>query len=334
MLQRRHKLISYIFSLFFNLKSAEPPPPPAPITRCFWPQVEGTGWPASPCKGERKPWLHRSRDLYICSIETIAFSLSWTPCFENRRITTRPLWFSAFWTLQDQLTNRFVGVLMYLDGFRRQTFCAKTKLIPSSNVVDLDPYVFGIYGSGSVIICALISTFLWILFDFSSLKTDVNAPTKSNKQKMSFLLESCKPLRNKQDPKVSGTDPRIRIHKMSRSATLRCRTGNFWQLKVHHRCQLTLVANRKIFNQKSFKYFVWKPCDTVPLTHASIVSRGLRNACRICFIYSQIADWCRSKWMNKSVNHTSNHFDQIIRFLLGVNRRFGFFTCHGIIQLK
>jgi len=34
---------------------------------------------------------------------------------------------------------------------------------------------------------------------------------------------------------------------MSRSTTLRCRIGNFWQLKVHHRCQLTPVANGKIF---------------------------------------------------------------------------------------
>ncbi len=43
----------------------------------------------------------------------------------------------------------------------------------------------------------LISTILLLLFDFSSKKTDVNLPSKSNKQKN---LASCQPVTKKQDP--------------------------------------------------------------------------------------------------------------------------------------
>ncbi len=49
----------------------------------------------------------------------------------------------------------------------------------------------------------LISTILCILSDFSSLKTDVNVPSISNKQKkllkILFVLASCQPLTKKQD---------------------------------------------------------------------------------------------------------------------------------------
>jgi hypothetical protein len=62
----------------------------------------------------------------------------------------------------------------------------------------LDPYVFGPPGSGSISQRygsgsfyrqakigrkSLISSALWLLFDFLSLKNDVNVPSKSNKQK-------------------------------------------------------------------------------------------------------------------------------------------------------
>ncbi len=61
----------------------------------------------------------------------------------------------------------------------------------------MDPDVFGPLGPGSVIISTdpnyinkqkkvrktLISTVLWLLFEFLSLKTDVNVPTKSNKRR-------------------------------------------------------------------------------------------------------------------------------------------------------
>ncbi len=69
----------------------------------------------------------------------------------------------------------------------------------------------------------LIPTVLWLLYDFLSLKNDVNIPTESNKQKNldknKFLLKSWKSLTKKQDPDpnpdpdplVRGIDPRIRI---------------------------------------------------------------------------------------------------------------------------
>ncbi len=73
------------------------------------------------------------------------------------------------------------------------------------SVVDLDPYVFGPPGSGIVIILygsgsglgsgsfhqlakkvrkTLISTIFWVLFDILSMKTDINVPSKINKQKI------------------------------------------------------------------------------------------------------------------------------------------------------
>ncbi len=73
-----------------------------------------------------------------------------------------------------------------------------------TSVVDPDPYVFGPFKSGSLFCTdpdpyflririlpttskkinkTLISTILWLLFDFLSMKTDVNVPSKSNKQK-------------------------------------------------------------------------------------------------------------------------------------------------------
>jgi hypothetical protein len=71
-----------------------------------------------------------------------------------------------------------------------------------SSVADPDPYVFGPPGSGfisqrfgsgsgsgsfyhqaKIVRKSLVPTALWLLFDFLSLKTDVNVPSKSKKQK-------------------------------------------------------------------------------------------------------------------------------------------------------
>ncbi len=92
---------------------------------------------------------------------------------------------------------------------------------------DPDPDVLGqMYESGSVsfyhkakiVKKTLIPTVLWLLFDLLSLNNDVNAPSKSNKQKKFFFkLVFCWPLedlwRKSQDPNplVRGVDPRIQI---------------------------------------------------------------------------------------------------------------------------
>ncbi len=82
-------------------------------------------------------------------------------------------------------------------------------LPPLTSVADpdpSDPYVFGPpgFGSGSIsqrygsgsgsfyhqaknVRKILIPTVLWLLFDFLSLKNDANVPSKSNKQKMSWI---------------------------------------------------------------------------------------------------------------------------------------------------
>ncbi len=70
----------------------------------------------------------------------------------------------------------------------------------------VDPYVFGLPGSGSVVVSGSfpsaskkckISTILWFLFDFLSVKTDVNVPSKSNRKKLGkktyFLSASSQP---------------------------------------------------------------------------------------------------------------------------------------------
>ncbi len=83
-------------------------------------------------------------------------------------------------------------------------FLAKTKKIWTSGADPdpKDPYVFGPPGSGSIstryesgsscgsfynqakmVRKTLISTVLWLLYDFLSLKNDVNVALKSNKQK-------------------------------------------------------------------------------------------------------------------------------------------------------
>ncbi len=115
--------------------------------------------------------------------------------------------------------------------------------------VDPDPYIFGPPGSGSIIINTdpalaririhhylygsgfgtfhhqakivwktLIFTVLWLLYDFLSLKNDVNLPSKSNQQK-NFLWASWRPLTNRTgsrrrlyrsadpDPYQNVTDP-------------------------------------------------------------------------------------------------------------------------------
>jgi hypothetical protein len=55
---------------------------------------------------------------------------------------------------------------------------------------------------------------LWLLYDFTSLKNDVNVPSKSNKQK---IWNSSRRKKQDPDPVVRGRNPRIRIRtKMSR----------------------------------------------------------------------------------------------------------------------
>jgi hypothetical protein len=75
-------------------------------------------------------------------------------------------------------------------------------IIYSARVVDLDPYVFGPPGSGSIMFVqirilpsssksskTLISTALLLLFyDFLSSKKDVNVPSKSNKKKKNIFV--------------------------------------------------------------------------------------------------------------------------------------------------
>jgi hypothetical protein len=61
-----------------------------------------------------------------------------------------------------------------------------------SSVADPDPFVFGPPGSGSgsfyhqlkIVRKPSITTVLLLLFDFLSLKNDVNVPSESNKQKI------------------------------------------------------------------------------------------------------------------------------------------------------
>ncbi len=64
--------------------------------------------------------------------------------------------------------------------------------IPNS-VADPDPYVFGLlasfYHQAKIVRKTLIAAVLLLLFDFLSLKNDVNVPSKSNKQKI-FLSAS------------------------------------------------------------------------------------------------------------------------------------------------
>ncbi len=84
---------------------------------------------------------------------------------------------------------------------------------------DLDPYVFWPPGSGSIsrryvigsgsgsfyhqakiVSKTLIPTVLWLLYDFLSLKNDVNVASKSNKQKNFFCCHLERYWRKKQDP--------------------------------------------------------------------------------------------------------------------------------------
>ncbi len=77
------------------------------------------------------------------------------------------------------------------------------------------PYIFGRPGSGSVsfyhqakiVRKILIPTVLLLLFDFLSLKKDVNVPSKRNKQKnlISFLLASWRSMTTKIGGSTSGS---------------------------------------------------------------------------------------------------------------------------------
>jgi hypothetical protein len=71
---------------------------------------------------------------------------------------------------------------------------------PDPGLLDPDPLVRGIDPDPSIyqakkVFKTLIPTVLLLLFDFSSLKNDVNVPSKINKQKNFFLkLVFCWPL--------------------------------------------------------------------------------------------------------------------------------------------
>ncbi len=116
-----------------------------------------------------------------------------------------------------------------------------------------DPHVFEPPGSGSIskrygsgsgtgsfyqqakiVRKPLIPTVLWLRLDFLSLKNDVNAPSKSNKQKSFFLLASWRSMTKisririqdpdpepNPDPLVRGMDPRIRIRIYSKISWIR-----------------------------------------------------------------------------------------------------------------
>ncbi len=120
---------------------------------------------------------------------------------------------------------------LYLEGARVN--CTVTKQCCGSVSGSVGPYVFGPpgslsgsisqrngsgsisqrYGSGSfyhqakIVRKTLISTVFWLLFDFLSLKNDVNVPSKSHKQKNLFknLVFFC--ILN-----VNDENSRIRIH--------------------------------------------------------------------------------------------------------------------------
>ncbi len=102
---------------------------------------------------------------------------------------------------------------------------ADPDLDPDLNPDSSDPYIFGPPGSGSgpinqrygsgsgsfyhqakIVRKILIPTVLWLLFDFLSLKNDVNIPSKSNKQKNFFLNLFCVG-----NLMVNGENSRIRI---------------------------------------------------------------------------------------------------------------------------
>ncbi len=100
---------------------------------------------------------------------------------------------------------------------------------PRNSVPDLDPWIRKFYGpSGSfhhqakivtkTFISTVFVTYL-LVYDFLSLKNEVNVPSKSKKkiwQKIFFCLRLEGRWRKEQDPEpdplVRGTNPRIRIH--------------------------------------------------------------------------------------------------------------------------
>ncbi len=119
-----------------------------------------------------------------------------------------------------------IYILLFLIYFLFCSWCdsARVHYCMEEISVPSDPYVFGPPGSGSIsqrygsrsrsfyhqakiARKTLIPTVWWLLFDFLSLKNDVNVPAKSNKQKkfkkkISFWLVSWRSMR-----KLAGSDP-------------------------------------------------------------------------------------------------------------------------------
>ncbi len=118
--------------------------------------------------------------------------------------------------VKTNLVKNTVPGTQYKTSFVRNTNSAarkrgpkeRSRCFPKASVADTDPsdpYVLGPPGSGSgsasqrygsgffyhqakIVRQILIPTLLWLLFDFLSLKNDVNVPSKSNKQKNFFKL--------------------------------------------------------------------------------------------------------------------------------------------------
>ncbi len=117
-----------------------------------------------------------------------------------------------------------------------------------------------IYGSGSgsgsfyhqakIVRKILISTVLWLVDEFLSLKTDENVPSIRNKKKLIFCWHLESHWRKEQDPNpdpyVSVTDPRIRIRNKKRlwSITLDARPAKdeFWCRRLFSMCMFHVIV--------------------------------------------------------------------------------------------
>ncbi len=113
-----------------------------------------------------------------------------------------------------------------------------------------------LYGSGSfhyqtkIIRKTLISTVLWLLYDFLSLKNRVNVPLKGHCHEIfDFWFFSW--IRFPQAPEYTFT---AISNFLENSRT-------YSQLKIHHRCHWHRWQMKKILNQKNFNNLVGTPLD-------------------------------------------------------------------------
>ncbi len=162
--------------------------------------------------------------FFIANPATRPFASTSGPSFSSRISSTAPS--STPPGRQPTGRGAAAGCVLHFRHFL-QIRTQNLALDISSVAENPDPYVFRPpasgsisqrYGSGSG-----TGTFYHYLFDFLSLKNDVNVPSKSNMQK-NFLTKICWRLESQgwkqqdpdPDPWVGGMDLRIRIHtKMS-----------------------------------------------------------------------------------------------------------------------